>query len=399
MKHNGHILYPNSLSQLEDEMKLIGADQAGIKLMLPKAEQFLIKLQRVNLKAANIIKQEMLSKGGEAVLHRDVSRLAIEHSDILLIGTKKQYHDIVNKFKAQPFGLKEIGKEIEKVIKLKEENNKGKTFNLQGKTLTLGNRTLIMGILNITPDSFSDGGKYNDMAKAIEHANRMVEEGADIIDIGGESTRPDFTPVPLDVELERVIPLIERLSKEISVPISIDTYKAEVAKKAVEAGASIINDVWGFKKDNNIANVAAQLDVPVILMHNRVEANYNLLMDDIIKDLRESIDIALHSGVKELNIILDPGIGFAKTYHDNLLVMNRLEEIVALGYPVLLGTSRKSMIGNTLDLPVTDRVEGTAATVALGIAKGCKIIRVHDIKEMKRVAKMMDAMIYLNKKE
>lgn len=223
----------------------------------------------------------------------------------------------------------------------------------------------------------------------------MIADGADIIDVGGESTRPGHQEISVEEELERVIPVIRALAKEIKVPISVDTYKAEVAQQAIEAGAHIINDVWGFKKDPNMAKVVAEYQVPVILMHNRMNMEYDSLMDDIIADLRESIQIAITAGVKADQIILDPGIGFAKTYQDNLQVMNRLDEIVALGYPVLLGTSRKSIIGNTLHLPVDERLEGTAATVAMGIVKGCKIMRVHDVKEMKRVCKMMDAMIYM----
>jgi len=398
LKHNAHILRVNNKNQLQEEMRSIGADEIGIKLMLPKGEQLLIKIQNINLKSANIIKQEMLSKGGEAVLHKDVSRLTIEQSDIILIGTKKQFSEVIKKFKVQPFGLKQIGEELEKAIIANDEQFENKILNCRGKELALNQQTLIMGILNITPDSFSDGGKYFNIAEAVHHAKKMVEDGVDIIDIGGESTRPGHISISLDEELERVIPVVEALRKELSVPISIDTYKAEVAKKAIEAGADIINDVWGFKKDPEIANIAASLDVPVILMHNRErEAKYLSLMDDIVADLRESIDIALSAGVKPTNIILDPGIGFAKAYEENLIVMNRLDEIVALGYPVLLGTSRKSMIGKTLNLPVVERVEGTAATVALGIAKGCKIMRVHDVKEMKRVAQMMDAMVYQNR--
>lgn len=400
LKHNTHIVRVKDQNELRHEMRLIGADEDGIKLMLAKGEHLNIKIEAINLKAANIIKQEMLSKGGEAVLHKDVSRLTKDVSDILLIGTKKQFIEVIKKFKAQPFGLKDIGKEIEEVLKLKDYNKTIQEINCKGIKLPLNKRTLIMGILNITPDSFSDGGKYNsDIDRAIEHAKEMVANGADIIDIGGESTRPGHTPVSTEEEIGRVIPLIERLSKELSVPISIDTYKSEVAKRAIEAGAHIINDVWGFKKDNKMAIVAASLGVPVILMHNREVATYHSLMDEIIGDLRESIDLALNAGVKPENIILDPGIGFAKTYHENLVVMNRLDEITALGYPVLLGTSRKSMIGKALDLPVDERVEGTAATVAMGILKGSQIIRVHDVKEMKRVTTMMDAMIYLNNKE
>ncbi len=383
------------MKDLYKEMEAVGADPAGIRLMAPKGEVKIIKIQNLPLKAIHIIKQEMLAKGGDAVVHKDVSTLRKEYSDVLLIGTKKQYWEVLKKLKVQPFGIKEVGHEIQRVLRAEELSLKERVLYSKNKELRLGKKTLVMGILNITPDSFSDGGKFADIDRALEHAKELVLNGADIIDVGGESTRPGHQAVSQEEELDRVIPIIERLTKEVSVPISIDTYKAEVAKQAIEAGAHIINDVWRFKKDAMMAKVAADLDVPVILMHNRLDTNYHSLMDDVIKDLRESVEIAIRAGVNKENIILDPGIGFAKSYEQNLIVMNRLDEIVSLGYPVLLGTSRKSMIGSTLNLPVDDRVEGTAATVALGIVKGCKIIRVHDVKEMSRVAKMMDAMVYL----
>lgn len=259
--------------------------------------------------------------------------------------------------------------------------------------LSLGEKTLIMGILNATPDSFSDGGKYNHIEAAVERAKELIKHGADIIDIGGESTRPGSLYVEVEEELERVIPIISALAKEIKVPISIDTYKAEVAKRAIEAGATIINDVWGAKADPDMAKVAAECRVPIILMHNRKERNYVQLIPDMISDLYESITIARQAGVKEENIVLDPGIGFAKTQEDNLDVMNALEHFTGLGYPVLLGTSRKSFIGHVLDVPPQERTEGTGATVCLGIQKGCQIVRVHDVKEIARMAKMMDAML------
>ncbi len=260
--------------------------------------------------------------------------------------------------------------------------------------LPLKRRTLVMGIINVTPDSFSDGGRYNRIDLALEHARKLAQDGADILDIGGESTRPGAASVSLEEELERVIPVIEKVSREIDLPISVDTYKAEVARQAVQAGAHILNDVWGAKRDPDMAKVAAELDVPIILMHNRKEAKYNALMDDILSDLNESVRIAREAGVKEERIILDPGIGFAKSYEQNLIVMRNLKRIVELGYPVLLGTSRKSLIGKTLGLPPQERVEGTAATVAFGVAQGCRIVRVHDVKEMVRVCRMMDAMLY-----
>ncbi|MCX2829479.1 MULTISPECIES: dihydropteroate synthase [Bacillus] len=260
-------------------------------------------------------------------------------------------------------------------------------------TLDLNTKTLIMGILNVTPDSFSDGGNYDEMNAAVSHAREMVSNGADIIDIGGESTRPGFAKVSVEEELGRVIPMIQAVSKEVKVPISIDTYKAEVAKQAIEAGAHIINDIWGAKAEPKIAEVAAHYNVPIILMHNRDNTNYRNLIADMIADLYESVKIAKGAGVPDENIVLDPGIGFAKTPEQNLEAMRNLEKLHVLGYPVLLATSRKSFIGHVLDLPVEERVEGTGASICLGIDKGCEMIRVHDVKEMARMAKMMDAMI------
>lgn len=260
-------------------------------------------------------------------------------------------------------------------------------------TLPIQNETVVMGILNVTPDSFSDGGKYNAIEAAVEHAKRLIADGAKIIDIGGESTRPGASYVDEEEEIRRVIPVIKTLAQEINVPISIDTYKSEVAKQAVEAGATIINDVWGAKKDPKIAEVAARYNVPICLMHNRDNNQYYSLMSDLICDLVESIQIAKQAGVKDEMIILDPGIGFAKTAEQNLEVMNNLEQIKTLDYPLLLGTSRKRFIGEVLGTEVNERVEGTGATVCLGITKGCEIIRVHDVLAMSRMSKMMDAML------
>ena len=260
----------------------------------------------------------------------------------------------------------------------------------------IGKRTYVMGILNLTPDSFSDGGKWKGIEAAIARAKEMVKQGADIIDIGGESTRPNHAPVAEEEEISRVIPVIEALSKEICIPISIDTYKGKVAELAIIAGASLINDVWGFKKDPYISKVAAKFQVPCCLMHNKDNTIYNNLMEDMLKELKESVEIAIKSGVKKENIILDPGIGFAKTYEQNLETMQKLEYLNTLGYPILLGTSRKSMIGNTLNLPVEDRVEGTVATTVIGIAKGCDFIRVHDVLENKRACIMTDAIYRRN---
>jgi len=260
----------------------------------------------------------------------------------------------------------------------------------------IGKRTYVMGILNLTPDSFSDGGRWNGLEASVLHAKEMIKDGADIIDIGGESTRPNHAYVTEEEEIRRVIPVIEALSKEVQVPISIDTYKGKVAELAIMAGASLINDVWGFKKDPYISKLAAKFQVPCCLMHNKSNSIYESFIEDILKELGESVDIALKAGVKRENIILDPGIGFGKTYDQNLETMQKLEHISNLGYPVLLGTSRKSMIGNALNLPVEERVEGTVATTVIGIAKGCDFVRVHDVLENKRASIMADAIYRRN---
>lgn len=270
-----------------------------------------------------------------------------------------------------------------------------RSYRLGDASFTLGKRTLVMGILNVTPDSFSDGGRYNSVEQALRHAREMVEDGADLIDIGGESTRPGHEPVSEEEELARVIPVVEALHRELPhIPLSVDTYKAQVAREALQAGAHIINDVWGFKADGRMAQVAAEFGCPVILMHNRHDRDYRDLLKDVAADLLECVEIARKAGVREDNIILDPGIGFAKDYTENLRVMRALDELVRLGYPMLLGTSRKRFIRTALDLPVDEVMLGTAATVALGIAQGCQIVRVHDVKEIKRTARMCDAVLY-----
>ena len=256
-----------------------------------------------------------------------------------------------------------------------------------------GERTFIMGVLNVTPDSFSGDGLGGDIAATLAQARRLVAEGADIIDIGGESTRPESSPVSADEELNRVIPVIEKLAKEITVPISIDTYKPDVARRALEAGAGMINDIWGLRRNTELALVAAEWGVPLVIMANQRELTYREIIPEVISSLKRGIDLAQDAGVARENIIIDPGIGFGKTLEGNLEIMRRLGELKELGRPILLGTSRKSMIGMVLDLPPEQRLEGTAATIALGIAGGTDIVRVHDVLEMGRVARMSDAII------
>jgi len=260
------------------------------------------------------------------------------------------------------------------------------------KTFDFSKEAYIMGILNVTPDSFSDGGKFTSVDDAVKQALLMIKEGASIIDIGGESTRPGHETLIIEEEINRVVPVIEALVKLTDIPISIDTSKGQVGEAALIAGASMINDVWGFKRDPNLAVIAAKYKVPCCLMHNRTNQNYSSIIKDMNKDLNESINIALNAGVNPSNIMIDPGIGFAKTLEDNLQVMKHLEKFNELGYPILLGTSRKSMIGLTLDLPVTQRLEGTIATTVFGFMKGCRVFRVHDVKENLRALQMTQAM-------
>ena len=255
-----------------------------------------------------------------------------------------------------------------------------------------GKRTYIMGILNVTPDSFSDGGDFSNIDIAVNHAKEMVNEGADIIDLGGESTRPGHSYVDADEEKRRILPVIKKLIEEIQVPISVDTYKADVAEASLELGVEMINDIWGLTKDKNMANVIAKYDAYVCIMHNQDTTEYNKDIMEAIKEfLQNSIDLALKSGIKKEKIVLDPGIGFGKTFEQNLEVLKRLDEIKTLGYPVLLGTSRKSVIGNVLNVEPKERLEGTIATTVLGIRDGVDIVRVHDVKENLKAAKMADA--------
>ena len=262
-----------------------------------------------------------------------------------------------------------------------------------GNKLFEDNRTHIMGILNVTPDSFSDGGKFSEISAALKHAEEMIKDGAVIIDIGGESTRHGYTKISDEEEIDRVAPIIEAVKLNFDIPVSIDTYKSKVAEAAIKSGADMVNDIWGLKYDADMANVVSRNNSAVCIMHNRKEAVYSDFLNDVKNDLTESIAIAKNHGISDEKIVLDPGVGFAKSLEQNLLITNKLETLSDLGYPILLGTSRKSMIGLTLDLPVTERVEGTLATTVLACIKGALFVRVHDIKENYRIIKMTEAII------
>ena len=257
-----------------------------------------------------------------------------------------------------------------------------------------GNHTYVMGILNVTPDSFSDGGKFNQIDAALYRVEEMIHDGADIIDVGGESTRPGYEQISEEEEIARVVPVIEQIKSRFDIPLSLDTYKASVADAGIRAGIDLINDIWGLKADADMAAVIAKSELPCCLMHNRKEAVYQNYIADVLADLEDSLEIAERAGIARENIMLDPGIGFAKTYEQNLLLLQQLEAMHSFGCPILLGTSRKSVIGLTLNVPATERVTGTVATTVMGVMKGCSFVRVHDIKENVEAIKMTEAVLH-----
>ena len=278
------------------------------------------------------------------------------------------------------------------------DNSKKQNTEIDGKTYTWGLKTYVMGIINVTNDSFSGDGIGYDPEVVTEQALKFQDEGADFIDVGGESTRPpgiynDVKKVTAQEEIKRIAPVIKLMSSKLNIPISIDTYKSDVARCALESGAALINDIWGLKNDSGMIDVVVDYECPIIVMHNQENSIYHNLIKDIKLKLGTTIELAVMRGIKKENIILDPGIGFGKTPEQNIDVMKHLDEFGDLGHPLLIGTSRKSFIGHVLDVPIGDRFEGTAATVALAIRSGVDIVRVHDVKEMAKVSKMADAII------
>lgn len=271
---------------------------------------------------------------------------------------------------------------------------KGLKMKIGNKNFDIKNNCYIMGILNVTPDSFSDGGKWDDLDRAKKHVEEMIRDGADIIDVGGESTRPGHVKISVQEEIERVVPYIQMIKENFDIPVSIDSYKSDVVEAALKAGADFVNDIWGLKYDSRVGELIAEYDVPCCLMHNRANTDYDDFMEEMLSDMKKSIRIAKFAGIRDEQIILDPGVGFGKTQEHNLTVIHRLAGLCALGYPVLLATSRKSVIGTTLNLPTDQRVEGTLATTVLGVINGAAFVRVHDIKENYRAIKMTEAILH-----
>lgn len=387
-----HAVFIESRAEAKRYLEEIGASSPGIEYMIPKAVFRCIKLKNISYRAANILKQEMLSKGGEAAVSRQAAS-GEGASDVLLLGTLKHYALLLEKLKLQPFGLRAVADDIENILKSLEEPA-GRLTLAQGQTLELGNRTLIMGILNVTPDSFSDAGKFFDPEKAFAHACAMQAEGADIIDVGGASSRPDATIASEEEELARVIPLVKKLAGAGMI-VSVDTFRAEVARQALEHGAHLINDIGSLQMDPELLDVLVKWQAPVVLMHNRLQLRrhepYDNLIDDIAEELAHSARKAEQAGLEPGKIILDPGLCFGKTPAQNRLIIKHLQDFKSLGRPVLIGGSRKSFIGATLELEVNERLEGSLAVMAAAIMNGADIVRVHDVRESCRLARMMDA--------
>lgn len=378
------------------EMERIGVDPAGVRIMAPKQFHYNLKLEGLTPAQANILKQDMLSIGGEAAVARGAASCSVEKSAAVVSGTLKHFEALFEKLNYQPLGLKEAAEGMRKAI----ANMGRKVYEVKGarKTFTIGPKTIVMGILNVTPDSFSDGGRFLDPARAVERALEMSNDGADWIDIGGESTRPGAEPVDAAEEIKRVVPVISAVAKE-GLTVSVDTMKAAVAEAAIGAGASIVNDVSALSFDARMAEVVSRHGVPLVIMHMRgtpkamqLDTGYLDLISEVFCYLHDRIEFAASKGIDPESIIIDPGLGFGKSVEGNLEILGRLREFKSLGRPVLVGPSRKSFIGKTLGATDTgERLAGTLAACALAVGNGAAMVRVHDVKEASGAVAVADA--------
>lgn len=377
-------------NELKNFLLNIGNTHEGADILSKKGILYTFVIENIDTRAANILKQDAIASGGDCALPREASSFTCKTCTAVLIGSLRTIEKLLERMKKQPFGLKKLADEIKRLI----EADLNTRFELKanGKTLSL-ERPAIMGILNTTPDSFSDGGKWTTVDRALKHAEEMVNDGAAIIDVGGESTRPGAKPVPLEEEMKRVVPVIEAIRKNFSnVFISVDTYKSKVAEEALNAGADIVNDISGFHFDSRMAKLVAERNVPAVLMHIKGtprDMQKNPYYENVIKELclyfEETIKEAEQKGVKKEQIIIDPGIGFGKRLEDNLSILKRINEFKRFGVPILLGTSRKSFIKMvTGEENPEERVAGSLASIVRGILNGVKIVRVHDVKETKQ---------------
>jgi len=394
MDHNAYILSIDSRSSAVAELEKISVSSEGVTSMAPKCLNYCIKLERVDVRAANILKQQMLSLGGDAAVSKHTLALKGGETDIILIGTEKQLSSLNEKLKNQPFRLPTLSQEVLQVIA--SYQRRSFTLDFPSGPISLNGRILIMGILNLSPDSFAGDGINDEPGRAVDYALQMIEEGADIIDVGGQSTHPGFTTLSVEEELRKVVPVLKRLRRETSVPISIDTYKPEVARESLELGVDMVNDISGLRHSPQMVQLLTRYRVPVVLMHIPTDVpimhqypGYQNLLSEVVQGLRNSIKRAIDAGISPERVIIDPGIGFGKKPEDNLVILRNLTVLKSLGRPILVGCSRKSFIGKVLNLPVEERLEGTMAAVAVAVIKGAHIVRVHDPRPIKRLVQML----------
>lgn len=398
MAYSLRLLSVKSPADAERELAAIGLDPFSIRNMRPKMLHWQILLERIGAREGNILKQEILSLGGDAAVAVGRAAHSSAEASVILVGTDRQLRRLCANLSQHPFGLPSLAADLLRL--LDTQAAPPRLWQIGRRTLDFSRRPCIMGVLNVTPDSFSDGNSYSTVDKAVERALEMQEEGADIIDIGGESTRPFARPVDQDEELRRIMPVLERLAGSVAIPISVDTFKSAVAKEALEAGAEIINDISGLTFDERMAGIVAASNAGLVLMHTRgrpgemqKDTGYRSLIAEVSASLRESLALAESAGIEPERIVVDPGIGFGKSAQGNLEILRKLSEFSALGRPIMVGTSRKSFIGAVLGRAVSERLYGTAATVALALANGASILRVHDVREMRDVADMAMALI------
>jgi dihydropteroate synthase len=392
------ILTINNLEDARQELRKIKVSSQGVEVMAPKCLEMSIKLSNVHIGAANILKQEMLSVGGDAAVARGVVNGVEKVSDVILIGNADKIKKLIKKLDFQTiFGLPQIKNDLQKMLQAQLFSS-NKELKLRHGQLDLS-ELKIMGILNVTPDSFSDGNLFNHSEKALAHALQMEKEGADIIDIGGESTRPGAEKVELQTELDRVIPVIEKIRKHSDIPLSVDTYKAVVAKEALKAGADIVNDVSALRFDQQMSEILKQNpDVPVILMHMlgtprtmQQNPSYQDVIEEVLDFFAERINFCEANHIGRSRLILDPGIGFGKRQEDNLKILKKLAEFKCFDLPVVLGASRKSFIGRIYDSLPTERLAGSLAATTMALQAGIDFLRVHDVSEHKRFIRVWQA--------
>jgi dihydropteroate synthase len=395
MKYKIRLLEIKNRPECMAEFDKIGATAAGQKIMTEKLFPLAVKVKELKAPAANILKQEMLARGGDVVTSRNTLIDRSKKTDVIIQGSRKSFESLIIKLKRQPFGLKELSEELEAFLGGYKKNRRDKKYSIGSKKFNTGSIPLIMGILNTTPDSFFDGGRYDSYESAVEKAGKMIDKGADIIDIGGQSSRPGSKPVDSGEELKRTIPLIKYIHDNYNVLISIDTYRSKVAERAVSVGAHIINDISALTMDEGMAQVASKSGAAVVLMHMKGspedmqdDPQYGDVVDEVYEYLDRRTSYAVKSGISTDKIIIDPGIGFGKTLEHNLAILNKIREFGSMGFPILIGASRKSFIGKILDLPVEERLEGSLGASVWAAINGASILRVHDVAATARAVKI-----------